>query len=67
MVYLHNPAQYKAPVEFINLVGGPHKFEKLMKCLESNGRSKMYITMFQAGFKSNAQKNLLIKQLQTSV
>ena len=48
MVYLHNPAEYDAPEEFINLVGGPHKFGKLMKCVESDGRSKMYITMFRS-------------------
>ena len=39
MVYLHNPSKYTPPKEFINLVGGPQTFEKLMKCVESDGRS----------------------------
>ena len=67
MVCLHNNEQYDAPEEFINLVGGPHKFGKLMKCVESDGRSKMYISIFQAGFKSEAQKDKLIKQLESNV
>ena len=66
MVYLHNHSQYTPPKEFINLVGGPQTFEKLMKCVESDGRSRMYIAVFQAGFKSEAQKDLLIKELQSN-
>ena len=67
MVYLHNPSQYTPPKEFINLVGGPQTFEKLMKCVESDERSIMYIAVFQAGFKSEAQKDLLIKELESNV
>ena len=67
MVYLHNHSQYTPPKEFINLVGGPQIFEKLMKCVESDGRSRMSIAVFQAGFKSEAQKDLLIKELQSNV
>ena len=54
-------------MEFINFVGGPQKFEKLMKCVELDGWSKMYITVFQAGFKSEAQKDQLIKELESNV
>ena len=67
MVYLHNPSQYTPPEEFINLVGGPQTFEKLMKCVESDGRSRMYIAVFQAGFKSEVQKDLLVKELESNV
>ena len=67
MVYLHNPSKYTPPKEFINLVRGPQTFEKLMKCVESDGRSRMYIAVFQAGFKSEAQKDLLIKELESNV
>ena len=67
MVYLHNPSQYTPPKEFINLVGGPQTSEKLTKCVESDGRSRMYIAVFQAGFKSEAQKDLLIKELESNV
>jgi hypothetical protein len=66
MVYLHNPTKYTPPKEFINFVGGPQTFEKLMKCVESDGRSRMYIAVFQAGFESEAQKDLLIKELQSN-
>ena len=67
VVYLHNPSQYTPSKEFINLVGGPQTFEKFMMCVESDGRSRMYIAVFQAGFKSEAQTDLLIKELESNV
>jgi hypothetical protein len=66
MVYLHNPSQYTPPKEFMSLVGGAQTFEKLMKCVESDGRSRMYIAVFQAGFKSEAEKDRLIQELQSN-
>ena len=66
MVYLHKPKQYTPPKEFMSLVGGAQTFEKLMKCVESDGRSRMYIAVFQAGFKSEAEKDRLIQELQSN-
>ena len=66
MVYLHKPKQYTPPTEFMSLVGGAQTFEKLMKCVESDGRSRMYIAVFQAGFKSEAEKDRLIQELQSN-
>lgn len=74
MMLPYNHADSQPPQEFITLVGGAETFEKLMKCVESFGQSRMHIELsqkqfelFQKHFSSEAQKDSLIEKLQTNV
>lgn len=66
MMLVKNLADLQPPEKFITLVGGAETFESLMKCVESDGVTKMYLKRFQNSFESEEQKDLLIRSLLTN-